>query len=617
MRKLIILLCIAFVGVQLNAREIHVSKKGNDSNNGSKASPLLTIQAAANIAQAGDVITVHKGIYREQVNPPRGGTSDSERIVYQAAPGEKVVIKGSEVVRGWKKVKGDVWTVTIPNSFFGNFNPYEILIRGDYMFENKLNQHLGRVYIDGEPLVESCNKAEFDSITNKLFWFGEVKDGSTTLLAHFPKSKNPNRQTVEINVREAVFYPSEEHINYITVKGFTLTQAACNWAPPTAEQVGLIGTHWSKGWIIENNDISFARCSGIALGKFGDKNDNIYKMDSQGWNKGVQEAVDYGWTTESIGHHQVLNNTIAYCGQTGIVGSLGAVCSVIKGNEIHDIAMEGRFGGFEIAGIKFHAAVDVVIANNFIYSTRGYGGIWLDWMAQGTWVSHNIFNDNKNYDVFVEVSHGPFLLDNNLFLSSNSSVHLVCGGGAFVQNLFCGSFSPTFTEKRSTPVLEPHSAIIRKISTVDGNDERFYNNLFVGGPGLTAFNKCDPGIFRAAGNVYLNGSEPSTLDQDVFVAKDFNPGFKLKKEADGWWIEMNVDPASIKSGKRVVVTSDLLNKTKISDARFEKPNGSLYVLDHDYLGKKRSNNPSPGPFELNENTVVKVKVWSSGKRNEN
>jgi len=68
-----------------------------------------------------------------------------------------------------------------------------------------------------------------------------------------------------------VFYPRETGRNFITVRGFTLEHAATNWAPPTAEQVGLIGTHWSKGWIIENNTISHSRCVGITLGKYGDE----------------------------------------------------------------------------------------------------------------------------------------------------------------------------------------------------------------------------------------------------------------------------------------------------------------------------------------------------------
>ena len=67
---------------------------------------------------------------------------------------------------------------------------------------------------------------------------------------------NPNEQLVEINVRRTVFYPDQPGRNYITVRGFIMRHAATPWAPPTSEQVGLIGTHWSKGWIIENNVIS-------------------------------------------------------------------------------------------------------------------------------------------------------------------------------------------------------------------------------------------------------------------------------------------------------------------------------------------------------------------------
>ena len=87
------------------AHEFHVATNGSDANFGAKKSPLRTIQRAAELAQPGDVITVHAGIYRERVNPPRGGISDEKRITYQAAPGEKVVITGSEVVRTGRRCK--------------------------------------------------------------------------------------------------------------------------------------------------------------------------------------------------------------------------------------------------------------------------------------------------------------------------------------------------------------------------------------------------------------------------------------------------------------------------------------------------------------------------------
>ena len=39
-------------------------------------------------------------------------------------------------------------------------------------------------------------------------------------------------------------------------------------------EIGLIGAHWSKGWIIENNVIRYSTCVGVTLGKYGDQWDN-------------------------------------------------------------------------------------------------------------------------------------------------------------------------------------------------------------------------------------------------------------------------------------------------------------------------------------------------------
>ena len=55
------------------AREIHVATTGSDSAAGNKASPYLTINKAASMAQPGDTVTVHAGTYREWVKPQRGG----------------------------------------------------------------------------------------------------------------------------------------------------------------------------------------------------------------------------------------------------------------------------------------------------------------------------------------------------------------------------------------------------------------------------------------------------------------------------------------------------------------------------------------------------------------
>ena len=100
------------------------------------------------------------------------GQSDTKRIVYQAAPGEKVVITGSEVVKGWEKVAGDTWKVTLPNAFFGSFNPYAELIHGDWFGANGRRHHTGAVYLNGDWLIEAAHLDEVLKPAGKTpLWF--------------------------------------------------------------------------------------------------------------------------------------------------------------------------------------------------------------------------------------------------------------------------------------------------------------------------------------------------------------------------------------------------------------------------------------------------------------
>src|ERR1017187_4044056 len=154
-KRLFSLLLLGLFSLAAPAKELHVSVNGDDRNDGSPSEPYQTISAAARVAKPGDVITVHAGTYRERVTPPRGGESDSRRIVYQAAAGEKVVVKGSEVIRDWKPVLTGVWKATIPNTFFGGYNPYKDLIVGDWFDGKGRPHHTGEVYLNGKSLFET------------------------------------------------------------------------------------------------------------------------------------------------------------------------------------------------------------------------------------------------------------------------------------------------------------------------------------------------------------------------------------------------------------------------------------------------------------------------------
>jgi alpha-N-arabinofuranosidase len=594
--------------VPLHAAEIHVAPDGNDANPGTGAAPRRTIQAAANLAQPGDVITVQAGVYRERINPPRGGDSDTKRIVYQAASGAKVEIKGSEVVKDWAKVQDDVWKAALPNAFFGRFNPYNDLIHGDWFSDKGRPHHTGAVYLNGEWLTEA---AKLDEVLKPVgatpLWFAQVDPANTTIWAQF-KGVNPNEQLVEINVRQTVFYPEKPGMNYLTVRGFTLCQAATPWAPPTAEQIGLIGTHWSKGWVIENNVVSHSVCSGIALGKHGDKWDNTSADTAEGYVKTIERAQAFAipWTRDTIGHHIVRNNTISHCEQTGIVGSMGAAFSTVTGNTIHDIHVRQLFTGAEMAGIKFHGALDVELSHNHIYRTCL--GLWLDWMAQGTRVTRNLFHDNSGRDLFVEVNHGPFLVDNNIFLSQ-SALLTVSQGGAYVHNLVAGGMDLNPFDGRLTPFHKAHSTELGGLHDNPCGDDRYYNNLYVARGNLSKYDKATLPVWMN-GNVFLKGTKPSTQETAPLLKPDFDPALKLVEKTDGCYLELKFDPAWSTEATRKLVTTEVLGKAHISGCAYENPDGSPLKIDTDYFGKPRNTaNPTVGPFENPGTGSLSIKVW--------
>ena len=628
------LLFFVFITSLLTAKEYHVTKTGNDKNPGTLVSPFLTIQAAADLAQPGDIITVHKGIYRERITPPRGGESETKRIIYRAAEGEKVNIKGSEIIKNWEKFVGTVWKVVIPNSFFGDYNPYKDLIHGDWFNAMRRNHHTGEVYLNGKSFWEAAVLEEvinpkqktdrFDPEGSTYTWYCESNEENTFIYANF-HGVNPNQELVEINVRESCFYPDTTNINYITIQGFHMSQAATQWAPPTAEQIGLIGTNWSKGWIIENNIVSDSKCSGITLGKYGDEWDNTSENSAEGYVGTINRALQNGWNKETIGHHIIRNNTIFDCEQTGICGSMGGIFSVIENNNIYNIWTKRQFAGAEMGGIKIHASIDMVVKNNRVVNTGR--GIWLDWMAQGARVTANLCYNNDRQDFYSEVNHGPYLVDNNLFLSL-CSVYDMSQGGAYVHNLMAGRLNMC-PNSRVTPYHLPHSTEIAGYHELQGGDNSFINNIFLreskvnnkqDNPelegrrrysredfGLSVYNNSALPVM-ANGNTYLNGALPFEKEKGQLELPSA-PKLLIEENEKGIFLSFDFDEKLVKMKNKVVRTENL-GETLISKQAFVNPDNSPIIIDTDYSGKKRDkNNPMVGPFEVKENGIRKIKVW--------
>ncbi len=643
MKKLNLAFLLLLCGLSVEAKNIHVSPSGSNSNKGTAESPFRTISKAALVAVGGDSVIIHEGVYRERVSPAQGGLNSQYRITYIAAEGEKVQLKGSDEVTGWKKVSGNVWQVTLPNSYFGEFNPYDTNIYGDWLHKGK-DRHLGEVYIDGKALCEMPEVKDVKELESDR-WSCKVDDANTTIYANFD-GVNPNKSLTEINVRPTCFTPHTLGVDYITVDGLHISQAATQWSPPTGEQVGIVNPNWSKGWIIKNCDISYSKCVGICIGKERSTGHNMSAMykESMPFNKSgfsreiesIISAINRGWSKETVGSHLIENNKIYECGQAGIVGHLGCAFSIIRHNEIRDINYTEYVSGFETGGIKLHAAIDVIIEDNIIVNCRR--GLWLDWQAQCTHVRNNIFDKSISEDLFIEVSHGPTLVYNNIMLSE-VGLFIDAQGILIANNLIYGKVKNRNSQTRYTPFHMPHSTLLRGFFNSAGGDLRVYNNLFlakikeedgsVKDNGLNPFDAF-PANFDSpktkstavnnlgyklpvvtGANVYYKGGTPYVDETSHTMLSAEAPEIELLRNEDGdYYISSYVDIAALKNIETIAVNTQMLGQAYIPEQVFDNPDATPFILDRDFFNSSRNaDKPMAGPFENKPQDVV----WSFSK----
>lgn len=236
----------------------------------------------------------------------------------------------------------------------------------------------------------------------------------------------------------------------------------------------------------------------------------------------------------------------------------------------------------------------------------------------------------------IEVTHGPHLVDNNIFTSDFTLVN-AAQGGAYVNNLCCGFVDHYPVWERATPYHIPHSTDVLGTAFVYGFDDRWYQNIFLGGTeegqryGTNTYDGApvsmeeyiervrtqgsgDVGMFAKVkqpvyidGNVYYKGA-PHFDREENYLCLANDPQIRILDEVDTVYLEIYVEEEVLSIGNEII-TSDKLEVPRIVEERFENPDGSDIVLDKDMLGCCRGASPVPGPLQ---NLVVgynKIKIW--------
>ena len=553
--RIILLILFFSVGFgHTQATVFHVAKTGSNQNQGNVLSPFLTINFAANLAQPGDSIIVHEGVYREWVKPVRGGNSETSRIMYMAAKGEKVIIKGSERITNWQNLGGGIWKTDVSDSVFGNYQPYTTTVAGRYTHDylkGGLWCHLGEVFLDDKRFDEKQTLEELKDTLNS--WYTSHHGSITSIYANFG-TEEPNTRLAEISFRESVFGNPDQStgINYITVDGFTMSQSAEEWTPAYLQKplvshavIFVSGTHW----IISNCTVTFAKMRGISI-------------------DGPDVEAD----------HIIKDNVIKFCGVSGISGCFDHG-SVISGNWIQDIG-ERTYWGVEHAGIKIHLCRNLVISGNIIYKViaNHWGmGIWLDYAKDGNRITGNVVIQAHDEWLRPENPMGVNLFDNNIGLDCGEA--MLEDGTVYVHNLAFNSpicYRPSY------------------VGTGAGENGRVFNNIFIG-KSIGEFDLKKNNISDY--NIFSDGASKTRTDTHS-VSDTLHPSLSyfVDEKARSVTIIFLLDEKEIQI-KCPVISTDFIGILN-DNSSIKNPDGSMLTIDIDIYQYCRGGQAKPGPFMI-------------------
>lgn len=400
----------------------------SDSNAGTPDRPFLTIGKAAEALQPGERVVIHSGVYREQVIPKQGGSGADKLISYEAAPGSKVIVKGSVLAskENWQKSAGfrirgrnpenmpAIFQYDLEGIDFKGYNPFgmsNIMIdKGSFPWGGKQEQlkpyylRRGMIFVDGRKLKQVEMYADLAS-NEDAFW---VEHNGLTVHLRLNGDVNPAGYDVEFVIRERVFAPKSQYLGYIRIKGITFEHGASGFPVP---QRGLVSTNRGNHWIIEDCIIRHANSVGLDIGR-------------ESWNSDSPTPV---------GHTIVRRTQVADAGICGIAG-VSAVSSLIESCLIENIGWQNVEQSWESAGIKIHFANNNVVANCLIRDIIYASGIWLDADCNNSRLTNNLIvnvKQTKRGGIYLEASHFVDMIDHNIIwnITSAEPKNIEDGGG--------------------------------------------------------------------------------------------------------------------------------------------------------------------------------------------
>jgi len=582
-----------------------------DTNPGTKELPFLTISKAAQVLQPGERVVIGTGVYRERIDPARGGLSPDKMISYEAAPGAQVVVKGSRLVKaGWEtstgfkldlpaadRAKVRIYERRLDDLDFRGYNPFGMAsIMQDRVYlmpkPEELWRHLkrrGMVFVDGQRL-EQVELYQHLGRKDGAFW---CEHDGLTIHVRLAGDADPGRHDVELVVQEQVFAPRTRGLAYLRVKGISFEHAANAFPVP---QRGLVSLSRGHHWIIEDCDLRHA--NGVAL-----------DIGAQDWDMETPTVV---------GNAIVRRNHIDDVGVCGIAG-MAVRDTLIEYNLIEHVGYQDVELAWETGGIKLHATKNCLLRGNVIRHTIHAEAIWLDYENANTRITGNVMGDTLETlrgGVYLEASHKANMIDNNIIWKATEGA----GGGSYNMPGH-GGWGITVDGSDETVVAHNLIGYTQDAAIKFRNIE---SRIVTGRGGTARRNRVLNNIFFCCGKAIDLSNLDNTVDGNLYtkdwggtsdetqsVGRGLNwvpdAGATLRLDLEAWQKYFGFDKNGAYADMTINVDLDALTMTwSVAGAVPQAPCGKHF--QRDLVGQAAGDVRKPGPLVRVPDAPAKVSI---------
>ena len=213
-------------------------------------------------------------------------------------------------------------------------------------------------------------------------------------------------------------------------------------------------------------------------------------------------------------------------------------------------------------------------------------------------------------------------------------------GTAYVHNLICGTTRGYNVTDRATPYHYPHTTDVAGYAFVYGGDDRVINNIIIGSvegnEKLEYFGKALDGY--SVPEEYMPEIEKLTIRRDhgkffkvpqpVWIEENAYSGYANPFRAeidpiltDGMsasveeknceWVLTLTVPECVSNANCREVNTKRLGTPRITEERYEDPNGNEIDLLEDMVGKRREGHIIPGALTDIKPGINRITVWSN------